>query len=109
MSQFTVKFLIYLIPFLKPEGWPNPVIHDTYVQAPDFASLKDAVDTSMTKFINQRGVIVLKPTSEHLGNNINTMNLRQFVPMHMIAYIDQETSRLVQPPLPEGVTEEFKN
>jgi len=109
MPQFSTRFIIHLIPFLKPEGWPNPVIHDAYIQAADFKSLKDYVDALLAKFINQAGVIVMKESTEHLGNNINTMNLRQFIPMHMIAYIEQDTKRMVEPTIAATEEEAFKN
>lgn len=109
MPNFTTKFLIYLIPGLKPDGWPNPVIHDAYIQAENFRALKDFVDALMAKFINQGGVIVMKETKEHMGNNINTMNLRQYVPMHMVSHIDQETTRIVEPIVPAGKEEAFTN
>ncbi|MDA4129151.1 MAG: hypothetical protein OK457_00115, partial [Thaumarchaeota archaeon] len=45
-------------------------------------------------FIAQQGVVILKETKKPLTEDIATLDARLFVPMHMISYIETETTPL---------------
>ena|ERR1700677_1593843 len=95
MSDYMVRFNVHLIPLFKPEGWPNPVVHQAVFRADTFKSLQDQVDAHMWTFLKQKGVVILKDPKKHLSEDITTMDLRQFLPMHMIAFISQTTTPLM--------------
>jgi len=103
MTDYMVRFKAHIIPALKPEDWPNPILTDSFFSVDSFKVLADAVNNNMKFFIRQGGIIFLKEAHHHLGENIETMNLRVYVPMHMISHIEQETTKMMGiMPDPEG-------
>jgi hypothetical protein len=94
LPDYSVKFLVHLIPQTKPEGWDNPVVHDTFVSANSFQNLKEMVNNEIGAFIKQRGVVILKEPKKPLEDNIETMDLRLFIPIHMVSYISTSTKRM---------------
>ncbi|MDA4130150.1 MAG: hypothetical protein OK457_05230 [Thaumarchaeota archaeon] len=104
MSDYSVRFVVNLIPALKPEGWPNPVYHDVIFRVEDFQSLRSLVDQQMLKMIQQNGVVIMKETKKPLTESIESWDLRRFVPLHMVAFINTETSLLTSV-FPESNTE----
>lgn len=93
MADYIVRFKIHLIPALKPEGWENPVNYDVIFTAESFKKLWERVKLEMAAIIQQRGIFILKSSDKPLEDNIETMDLRQFLPIHMIAYIGTETKQ----------------
>src|SRR5580692_7677666 len=96
MADYTVRFTVNLVPFLKPEGWVNPIYHDAGpFRAKNFEELKYQVDRYLLTIVRQQGIITLKESKKALQENIETMDLRVFVPLHMVAYMTQQTIKLV--------------
>jgi hypothetical protein len=96
MADYTVRFTVHLIPFLKPEGWENPVFHYAGpFRAKDFSELKYQVDRYLLAIARQQGIITLKNSKKPLEENIETMDLRVYVPMHIVSYMEQDTTKLV--------------
>src|ERR1700727_963450 len=95
MSDYMVRFNVHLIPLFKPEGWPNPVVHQAVFSADTFKSLQDQVDAHMWTFLRQKGVIIFKDSKKYFAEDVATMDLRQFLPLHMIAYISQDTNPFI--------------
>jgi hypothetical protein len=95
MADYIVHFKVYLRQASLPEGWTNPIVHDCYIRAEDFPNFKKLSNQEMTQFIRQQGIIVLKPSTKAMQDDIPTMDLMRFIPMQMIAYIDRETEIIV--------------
>jgi flagellar biosynthesis protein FliP len=95
VSDYFVRFSIHLIPSLKPEDWPNPVLHETVLRAESFQKLKDELNKYLYSFVRQSGVVTMVETDKPLQENLETMDLRRYVPMHMVAYISHKTTKLV--------------
>jgi len=95
MADYAVRFSVHLIPSLVPEGWSNPVFNEAAFRVKDFEDLKLQINKYFFQFIKQRGIIVLKDTKKTLRDDIETMDLRRYIPMSNIAYIEHETKMLV--------------
>ena len=93
-TNYYVRFKIYLKPSTKPEGWPNPVFHDMAFETTDFMDLRVQLNKYMYSFVRQQGVVVLKESNKPQGQNLDTLDLRRFVPMNMIAFIEHETKMI---------------
>jgi hypothetical protein len=97
MPDYMARFKVHLKSSTKPEGWPEIVHHDCFwrikqnPEIPVIDALKAYVGNEYGIFIQQQGVVVMKKEDRPLGDNTYTMDLRIFIPMHMIAYIDAET------------------
>lgn len=94
MADYIVHFKIYLKQASLPDGWTNPVIHNSYIRAEDFENLKKLSNSEAMAFVKQQGVVVLKQSDKPLADDIPTMDLMRFIPMNMIAYIDRETEQI---------------
>lgn len=107
MSDYHVRFDIHLVPATLPAGWVNPVTHDLIVRCDNFEMLKATINQELLMFVKQQGVVILKDTNKPLQDNMSTMDLRQFVPMHMIAYVTTKTQQLASdvPDMEEGGTQ----
>jgi hypothetical protein len=90
-TNYYVRFKIYLKPSTKPEDWPNPVFHDTAFETTDFMDLRIQMNKYLYSFIKQEGVVILKESKKPQAFDLETLDLRRFIPMNMIAYIEHET------------------
>ena len=95
MSDYMVRFNVHLIPMFKPDDWPNPVIHEAAFRAETFDELRTKIDAHLWLFMKQRGVVILKESRRPHQDDITTLDLRQFVPFHMISFVEHTTTPLV--------------
>ena len=107
MPDYHVRFDVHLVSATLPANWPNPVIHDLIIRANDFEMLKATINQELLMFVKQQGVVILKDTNKPLEDNMSTMDLRQFIPMHMVAYVTTKTRQLAAdvPDIEEGGTQ----
>ena len=91
MADYRVSFRGHLRPDCTPEGWPNPVLHDLYIRANSFEALRSRIDLEALTLIKQNGMIILKNSKKPHANDTATIDLRAFVPMSSLMFIDQET------------------
>jgi hypothetical protein len=94
ITSYYVRFSVYLKPSTKPEGWPNPVFHDMAFDTKDFTDLRVQLNKYMYSFVRQQGVVILKESNKPQGQNLDTLDLRRFVPMNMVAWIEHSTKRI---------------
>jgi hypothetical protein len=94
MSDYRVEFKIHLIPHLKPKKWKNPLIHDAIFRVNSYSELKASVDKHIMMFVAQYGFVNMKKTDKPYGDDIRTMDLRQFVPLHMVSHVESVTTLL---------------
>lgn len=95
MSDYVVRFKSTLVPFLKPVDWPDEIVSEVYIRAKDFTELRDTVNKNMLIFVKQGGTTFMKESKKPFEENTQTLDLRIFVPFHMIQFIETETKRMV--------------
>jgi len=94
-TDYMVRFKAHFASITRPEGWPEFLPHDCFWRVKDFATLKTLTDNEYGTFIQRQGVVVIRKEKKPLGEDIETLDLRIFIPMHMISYIDAETRIIV--------------
>lgn len=95
MPDYMVRFKAHLIPFLKPECLPNPILHDCFWTCENFEELKNNVNKEAYSFILQNGFITLQESKKPMVENAETLDLRCFVPLHMVSHITHEIKKMV--------------
>ena len=95
MSDYVVRFKSSIVPYMKPAEWPDQIVNEVYIRAKDFQELRDLVNKYLLVFSKQGGTSFMKDTKKPHSEDIETLDLRVFVPFHMITHIETETKRMV--------------
>lgn len=92
--DYQVRFNFHLVEATKPKDWPDIVHHDAYIRVDGFKMLTDEINKYAAIFIRQQGAIIMKDSDRPLQDDSNTLDLRQFLPLHMVAWVDCTTTLL---------------
>lgn len=95
MLDYSVRFICHVVPSLKPPEWPESVVHEAVYKVKEFAELRDNVNKQIWVFIKQGGTTFMKDSKRPFGEDIQTLDCRVFVPLHMISHVETETKKLV--------------
>lgn len=94
MSDYLVTYEFHLMKRKKPDDWPNPVLNVAAYPANTMAELRKHIDTQIVTFGKQGGVVCLKNTTRPLQDDLATIDLRVWIPMHMVTHITTRTKHM---------------
>lgn len=99
MAEYLVTYKLHLIEALKPPDWPNPVLNvASYNNVNNIQELRAEVDKQIITFGRQGGFVFLKDTNKVLQDDVETMDLRIFVPLTLATHLTTTTTRMVDEP-----------
>src|SRR4029077_12586781 len=97
VGEYLVTFRAHLIQMLKPVEWSNTLEQMNHFAVANVDGLHKEINNALKAFVIQNGVPFLKESNKPLDpSSYKTLELRYFVPMHMIQYIDWEIKPLSQ-------------
>ena len=79
----------------------NPVLNVAAYPANSMADLRKAIDVQIITFAKQGGVVTLKNTNRPLRDDLATIDLRIWIPMHLVTHITTRTKMMS-----DGIDEE---
>jgi len=101
VPDYLVTYEFHLMKRKKLDDWPNPVVNVAAYPADSMAALRKAIDIQIVAFAKQGGVVTLKNTNRPLRDDLATIDLRIWIPMHMVTHITTRTR-----PMSEGIDDD---
>jgi hypothetical protein len=94
VPDYLVTYEFHLMKRKKLDDWPNPVVNVAAYPAENMSALRKAIDTQIITFAKQGGVVTLKDTNRPLRDDLATIDLRIWIPMHMVTHITTRTKMM---------------